>query len=199
MLRDAINATMKDCKVVSATQAEFNDELDNIMRKATWVDITKGMELSERVEYKQESCGRAFMLDPNNPEVLNFADKQSVKLLNTAVTGGLVYTMAFLVSLGEMAYMPTEDDIDSLETNVFEQDIVDSGEEEIGNKGVITNLVDITQLSQGKGPLNNLRKWQSTTKTMKMRCRWLILMLIFYTHPRSLPAQQRHTQEFQRR
>ncbi len=150
VLWDAINATMKDGKVVSATQAEFNDELDNMMCKATWVDITKGMELSKRVEYEQESRGRAFMLDPNNPKALNFTDKQSDKLLNTAVTGGLVYTMAFLVSLGETAYMPMEDDIDSQETNVFKQDIVDSNEDEIDNEGVITNLVDIKQLS-GKG------------------------------------------------
>jgi hypothetical protein len=46
--------------------------------------------------------------------------------------------------------MPMEDDIDSQETNVFKQDIVDSDKEEIDNEGVITNLIDITQLS-GKG------------------------------------------------
>jgi hypothetical protein len=63
VLWNAINAGMKDGKVVSATQAEFDDELDGMMCKATWVDITKGMELSERVEYKQESRGRGFMLD----------------------------------------------------------------------------------------------------------------------------------------
>jgi hypothetical protein len=141
---------MKDGKVVSAAQAEFGDELDDMMRKVTWVDITKGMELSERVEYEQESRGRPFMLDPNNPEALNFADEQSVKPLNTAVTGGLVYTTAFSVSLGETAYMPAEDDIDSQETDVFEQDIVDSDKEEIDDERVITNLVDIKQLS-GKG------------------------------------------------
>jgi hypothetical protein len=60
---------MRDGKVISATQAKFDDELDNIMHKATWVDITKGMELSERVEYEQESRGRVFMLDPSNVEV----------------------------------------------------------------------------------------------------------------------------------
>jgi hypothetical protein len=112
---------MKDGKVVSATQAKFDEELDDMMRKATWVDLTKGMELSECVEYEQESCGRAFMLDPSNPKVLNFADEQSIKLLNTAVTGGLVYTTAFSASLGETAYMPMEDDdVDSQETDVFE-------------------------------------------------------------------------------
>ncbi len=40
-LRDAINATMKDGKVLSATQAEFDEELEDMMRKAAWVDITK--------------------------------------------------------------------------------------------------------------------------------------------------------------
>jgi hypothetical protein len=74
VLQDAINATMKDGKVVSATQAKFDDELDDMMRKATWVDITKRMELSKCVEYEQESCGRTLMLDPSNPEALNFAD-----------------------------------------------------------------------------------------------------------------------------
>ncbi len=64
------------------------------------------------------------MLDPSNPEVLNFTDDQSMKLLNTAVTGGSAYTTAFSVSLGDTAYLPQEDDdIDSQETNVFNQDI----------------------------------------------------------------------------
>ncbi len=67
-LWDAINATMKDGKVVSAIQAKFDKELDNMMRTAMWVDITKGMELSERVVYEQETRGRAFMLDPSNPK-----------------------------------------------------------------------------------------------------------------------------------
>jgi hypothetical protein len=46
-LRDAINARIKGRKVVSATQAKFDNELKNMMRKALWVDFTKGMELSE--------------------------------------------------------------------------------------------------------------------------------------------------------
>jgi hypothetical protein len=138
---------MKDGKVFSATQAEFDDKLDDMMRKAMWVDITKGMELSERVEYEQESHGRAFKLDPSNPEALNFADEQSIKLLNTAVTGGLVYTTGFSASLGETAYMPTEDDeVDSQETDVFEQDFNKSDEDDVDNNGVITNLIDITKL-----------------------------------------------------
>jgi hypothetical protein len=147
VLRDAINATIKDGKVVSATQAKFDDELDNMMRKAMWVDITKGMELSECVKYEQESHGQAFMLDPSNPEALNFADEQSIKLLNTAVTGGLVYTMAFSASLGETAYMPTkDDDVDSQETDVFEQGFNESDKDDVDNNGVITNLINITKL-----------------------------------------------------
>jgi hypothetical protein len=139
---------MIDGKVLSAIQAKFDEELDNMMCKAMWVDITKGMELSERVEYEQESRGRAFMLDPSNPKVLNFADKQSVKTLNTAATGGLIYMMAFSASLGEMAYIPTEDDdVDSQETDVFEQVPDESDEDGVDDKGIISNIIDITKLS----------------------------------------------------
>ena len=144
---------MKDGKVVSAIQAKFDKELDDMMCKAIWVDITKGMELSERVEYEQESCGRAFMLDPSNPKALNFADEQSVKTLNTAATGGLIYMMAFSASLGEMAYIPTEDDdVNSQETDVFEQDPDKSDEDGVDDKGIISNIIDITKLSGEEAP-----------------------------------------------
>jgi hypothetical protein len=149
---------MKGGKVVSATQAKFDDGLDNMMRKATWVDITKGMELSEPVEYEQESHGRAFMLDPSNPEALNFADEQSIKLLHTAVTGRLVYMMAFSASLEETAYMPTEDDdVDSQETDVFEQDFNKSDEDDVDDNGVITNLINIMKLL-GEEALNQSKE-----------------------------------------
>jgi hypothetical protein len=152
-LRDAINATLKDGKVVSATQAKFDEELDNMMHKASWVDITKGMELSERVEYKQENRGRVSMLDPNNPEALNFADEQSVKTLNTGTTGGLIYTTAFSASLGDTAYIPTEeDDINSQETDVFAQDSKESDEDGGDNKGIISNIVDISRLARKQPP-----------------------------------------------
>jgi hypothetical protein len=160
-LRDAINARMKDGKVVSATQAEFDDELDDMMCKATWVGMTKGMEMSERMEYEQESCGQTFMLDPSNPEALNFADEQTIKLLHTAVTGGLVYMMAFSASLGETAYTPTEDDdVDSQETDVFEQDFNKSDEDDVDDNGVITNLIDITKLL-GEEALNQSKDFCS--------------------------------------
>jgi hypothetical protein len=100
------------------------------------------------VEYEQGSCGRAFKLDPSNPEALNFADEQPIKLLNTAVTGRSVYTTAFSASLGETAYMPTEDDdVDSQETDVFEQDFNKSDEDDVDDNEVITNLINITKLS----------------------------------------------------
>ncbi len=151
---------IQDGKVVSATQAKFDDDLDNMMRKATWVDITKGMELSERVEYEQESCCRVFMLDSSNPEALNFADEQSIKLLNTAVTGGLVYMMAFSASLGGTAYMPMEDDdVVSQETDVFEQDYTRNDEDEVDNNGVITNLTDIAK-HLGKEALQQSEKME---------------------------------------
>ncbi len=152
-LWDAINTTMKDGKVLSAIQAKFDKELDNMMRKAMWVDITKVMELSERVEYEQESCGRAFMLDPSNPKMLNFADKQSVETLNTAATGGLIYTKAFSASLGETAYIPMEDDdVDSQETDVFEQDPDKSDKDGANNNEIISNIIDITKLFGEEAP-----------------------------------------------
>ncbi len=95
-LQDTINATIKNRKVVLANQAKFDDALEDMMCKASWVDITKGMELSEQVEYKQEVRDlAATLLDPSNPEALNFADEQSVKSLNIAVNEGLVYNCLF--------------------------------------------------------------------------------------------------------
>ncbi len=76
------------------------------MKRACWVDITKGMKMSERVEYEHEARGQAHLLNPSNPEVLNFSDKQSMKSLNSQVTGGMTYTTAFLTFLGDTAYMP---------------------------------------------------------------------------------------------
>ncbi len=139
--------------MVSATQAKFDNELEDMMRKALWVDITKGIELSEQVEYKQEARGHAAtLLDPSNPDALNFAYKQFVKSLNTAATGGLLYTTDFLVLLGKTAYMPMEDYINSQESDIVERESDESKtEEEPKDVGVITNLTDITQFSTGKG------------------------------------------------
>jgi hypothetical protein len=72
-LRDALNATMKNGRVVLAVQAEMEDKMDDVMKQASWVDIRKGMEMSELLEYEQEMQGCLHLLDPNNPEALNFA------------------------------------------------------------------------------------------------------------------------------
>ncbi len=51
---DACTSTYKDGKVVSAAQAKMDDELEEMQRRARWVDITVGMEVSERKEYDAE-------------------------------------------------------------------------------------------------------------------------------------------------
>jgi hypothetical protein len=45
-----------------------------------------------------------------------------MKSLNTQVTGGTTYTAAFSTSLGNMAYMPGNKDIDSQESDIFNVD-----------------------------------------------------------------------------
>jgi hypothetical protein len=45
-----------------------------MLKRACWVDITKGMEMSEWVEYEHELRGTPQLLDPSNPEALNFAE-----------------------------------------------------------------------------------------------------------------------------
>ncbi len=49
-LRDALSATIKQGKVVSALQAEMEDEMEALVKNTPWVDITKGMELGEGAE-----------------------------------------------------------------------------------------------------------------------------------------------------
>jgi hypothetical protein len=83
---NAINANMKDGKVILAMQAELDDNMEDTMKRACWVDITKGMEMSKRVQYEYKARGQAHLLDPNKPEALNFLDEQSMKLLNMQVT-----------------------------------------------------------------------------------------------------------------
>jgi hypothetical protein len=90
---DAINTTMKDGRVVLAAQAELDNDMEDMMKRACWVDIKKSMEMSEWVEYEHKARGQAHLLNPSNPEALNFLDKkQSMKSLNTQVTGSTAYT-----------------------------------------------------------------------------------------------------------
>ncbi len=50
-----INAIMKDGKVILAVQAELDDDIEDMMKRACWLDITKGMEMSERVKYNYKA------------------------------------------------------------------------------------------------------------------------------------------------
>ena len=118
--RDALQATFKDGKVVSADQAEMQDEMEDAKRNAPWVDITQGMELSEKLEHEQELRGRMQLLDPSHPEALNFNEEQSFKSLGTAGTNASLYTSTQSVSLGGTAFEPQNDDeIDSQESSIF--------------------------------------------------------------------------------
>jgi hypothetical protein len=130
-LRDAIQAMFKGGKVVSATQAKMQEEFEDEQCHAPRVDITQGMEASERLEYEQETWGRAPLLDPSNPEALNFNKKQLFKSLKTAGTNGSMFTTPHLVLLGGTVYeLKEEDEIDSQESNIFESSKVGSNKEE---------------------------------------------------------------------
>ncbi len=117
---DALQATFKDGKVVSAAQAEMQDKLEDAKRNAPWVDITQGMELSERLEHELELRGRMQLLDPSHPEALNFNEEQSFKSLGMAGTNASLYTSTQSISLGTTAFEPRDDDkVDSQESSIF--------------------------------------------------------------------------------
>jgi hypothetical protein len=106
--------------VVLAAQAEMQDELEDAKRNAPWVDITQGMELSERLEHKLELRGRMQLLDPSHPVALNFNEEQFFKSLGTAGTNASQYTSTQTVSLGGTAFEPQDDDnVDSQESSIF--------------------------------------------------------------------------------
>ena len=118
--RDALQATFKDGRVVSAAEAEMQDELEDAKRNAPWVDITQGMELSEKLEHDLELRGRTQLLDPSHPEALNFNEEQSFKSLGTAGTNASLYTSTHSVSLGGTAFEPRDDgEVDSQESSIF--------------------------------------------------------------------------------
>jgi hypothetical protein len=134
---------MKDGRVFLAVQAELNNDMEDMTKRACWVDITKGMKMSERVEYEHEARDQAHLLNPSNPEAPNFLDEQSMKPLNTQVIGGMTYTTTFSTSLGDTAYMPGNEDIDSQDSDIFDADDNSSNDdtiEMIVDGGIITNL-----------------------------------------------------------
>jgi hypothetical protein len=63
---------MTDGRVVLAVQVQLDNDMEDMMKRACWVDITKGMEMSEWVEYEHKARGQAHLLNPSNSEVLNF-------------------------------------------------------------------------------------------------------------------------------
>jgi hypothetical protein len=151
-LHDAISATFKDGKVVSAAQAELDDKLEEMQKRASWVDITVGMEALERQEYETERSGTINLLDPSDPRALNFADEQSVKTFSSKAAG-TAYTVGVQESLGDNEFMPASNDIDSQESDLFggyENDgfIKDQFHNEDG--GIIANM----DLLRGDGPNN---------------------------------------------
>ncbi len=115
-----------------AAQAEVQDELEDAKRNAPWVDITQGMETSERLEHELEQRGQVTLLDPSNPEALNFNEEQSFKLFGTAGTNASMYTSAQSVSLGGTAFeSQDEDDIDSQESTIFDHSDTSRADEDI--------------------------------------------------------------------
>jgi hypothetical protein len=66
-----------------------------------------------------------------------------MKSLNTQITGGMAYTAALLASLGNTAYMPGNEDIDSQELDLFNMDNASSIEDPfdtVMDGSIITNL-----------------------------------------------------------
>ena len=137
---DACTSTYKDGKVVSAAQAEIDNELEEMQKRASWVDITAGMEASERQEYDAEHIIQR--LDPSDPRALNFEEDQSLKTLSSQAAG-TTYTIAPAGSIGTTAYAPPDDEIDSQESDLFgldgDEDFTDDPfHDDVG--GVIANM-----------------------------------------------------------
>ncbi len=86
-LHNAISVTFKDGKVVSAAQAELDDKMEEMQKRASWVDIMVGMEALERREYTTKCSGTINLLDPSDLRALNFADEQSVKTFSSKAAG----------------------------------------------------------------------------------------------------------------
>jgi hypothetical protein len=149
--RDALRATMKQGKVVSASQAEMEDEMEMIVKNTTWVDITMGIELGEHAEYKNELRAKASLLNPSSPEALNFKNNMTTKSNNTAVAGGSIYTAAFSASIGDTAYIPGN--VNSQESDTLEksnEESIQEGDTDTDNfGGIIANMDTIGKVRNG--------------------------------------------------
>ncbi len=149
--RNALSATMKQGKVVSALQAEMEDEMEAIVKNTTWGDITMGMELGERAEYKNKLRAKASLLNPSSPEALNFEDDMTTKSINTAAARGSVYMVAFSALIRETAYVPGN--VDSQESDILDESNEESIQEDDTDAdvfgGIITNIDAIGKARTG--------------------------------------------------
>ncbi len=139
--RDALSTTIKQGRVVSALQVEMDKETEAIVKNMPWVNITIGMELREQTEYKNKFQAKSTLLNPSSPEALNFADDMTTKLINTAVTGGLLYTNAFSTSMGNKTYAPGK--VDSQELDILDESDDKSIKEDLVDNnldGIISNM-----------------------------------------------------------
>ena len=89
----------------------MDNELEEMQKRASWVDITAGMEASERQEYDAEHIIQR--LDPSDPRALNFEEDQSLKTFSSQAAG-TAYR-----SIGTTAYAPPDNEIDSQESDLF--------------------------------------------------------------------------------
>ena len=65
----------------------MDDELEEMAKHASWVDIMVGMKALERWEYESERNGTIQLLNPSNPRALNFANEQSMKTFSSKASG----------------------------------------------------------------------------------------------------------------
>jgi hypothetical protein len=128
----------------------MEDKMEAIVKNTPWADITMGMELGEQAECKNEIQAKLTLLNPPSPEALNFADDMTIKLINTAMAGGLLYTNAFSASMGDTAYAPG--DVDSQESDILE---------ESNDKSIKDDLID----NNFDGIISNMEAVQRTPRT----------------------------------
>ncbi len=148
---DALSATMKQGKVVSALQVEMEDKMEAIVKNTTWVGITMGMELREHAEYENKLRAKASLLNPLSPEALNFEDDMITKSINTATAGGSIYMVAFSASSRKTAYVPG--DVDYQESDILDESNEESVQEDDTDAdvfgGIITNIDAIGKARTG--------------------------------------------------
>jgi hypothetical protein len=136
------------------------------------------MEALKRLEYEQELWGRLLLLDPSNPEALNFYKEQSFKSFGTAGTNASMFTAAHLVLLGGTAYEPQgESEVYSQESDIFDTSKVDSIDKEniedykgriIENMGILGPCWTVTIVNKGLGRDTNDKMEEDEEEAVKV-------------------------------